>query len=720
MLVRGGVAVRSTCPKRGVLTRRLAIGAVCTAMLGAWSVAAPALPSGWKYELVSPVDQLGADINFGVGSTDGNHAWIAELISISEGQGTGNFSTLAATRTASGWTLRDLADTAMPSNDSFSMLARSEDGSRALVERCPLTALGCSGFFRWERVDADGSRTTMFDMPFDFFSSLAPQYMGSSSDLSSIFFGTALDQPGILPGVDTHTWGHGLYASKDGQLDFLGYDENGVALPCGAILADTGAGAVGNGFEQTGISADGGTVAFESPDPNAIASHPTDCPGPVDVYVRTGGHSVNASAPRNGNPDQGATFVGASRDGSTVFFRTASQLVTADVDSLSDLYVYDVPGDSVSRLTPGADVSAAAVSPQGDYVYFKAVKAINGEGVDDHPNLFLYHAGAIRYITTAESDDFFIGGAALDGTRYSPTTPDGTHLLFSGNADLTNQSSNSHTQIFQYDATADQLVCISCRPDGTPPVNDTFISTLQPGGNVDQRIQSDDGRTVVFNTGESLLPQDINNGVFDVYMWHDGELSLVSTGQSSSPSILVSTDAAGHNVFFTNTDRLVPQVDQDNRKLYDARLGGGFPFNPPSPGCADDSCQPPVSAGPHYQPGGSETYTGPGNERQRARARLTLARIGGKARERLLQTGRLVLKVHSSRAGKLRVRITTPTRRGRARTLATLTRTLRKSGTVRLTIEVRRSVRATVADARALRIVVALNGRMIVRSLAMR
>jgi hypothetical protein len=689
------------CEGRGLA--RLLVGCLsCAAVLGACSGAAGALAPGWGYELVSPADAQGGEVDFGAGSADGNHAWVAAVTPLIPDSNTGNISSLAAVRTATGWKLRDLADGSVPNNRSFQLLARSADSSRAIVASCPATLIACNGFVDFERIESDGSRLTMLhDSPFSIHDE-APSLAASSDDLSTLLIQNTPGQPSFLP-EDTHTQGRGLYASHDGQLEFLGYDENGNVLPCGAGLANGRAGA---GFEQSGISANGDTAIFESPDPIA------GCPGPIDIYVRRGGQSANASAPRiAGHTDQGATYLGNSRDGNTVYLLTSSQLDPSDTDTFADIYAYDAPTDTIAPITTNANVLQAVVSPQGDYVYFSATRPITGEGTNGALNLYLYHNGQVQYIATPGPGDYALGGSIGSLARAaSPLTPDGTHLLFRSAAQFTSQPLNGTTQLFQYDQPNNTFTCISCPPDGSLPTFSVAFPAANPTGNADQRFQSDDGHTVAFETGAQLLPQDVNT-VFDVYMWHNGTLSLVSDGQSRVQSILTSTDAAGHNIFFVTIARLTPQDDQDTGKLYDARLGGGFPLNPPTPPCTDDSCQPPLSNNPVYTPGGSETYTGPGNQTRHAghATRLAIVALTQAARRQLLHTGHVTLKLHASKRGKVRVRVTITAHRHRM-TLATLTRTAHKAGTLLVQIDLTRRARAALHPGTTIHITITLNG----------
>lgn len=579
-------------------------------MAGSLAVStANALPSGWGYELISPADTLGSDLASGLASTSGDRAWFTSSVPLAGNQFSGNAVVFEATRTASGWQSRDLGE---PGNDWFVLLGRSEDATAKILEVCEGSLLNClPGEYKLVKIDGSGNRTTMFSMALPKRRPL-PSLVGVSPDASDIY----LRNPGTeapLLSDDTHTAGAGLYMSHEGTLSFIGTDEHGDVVPCGAVLANDNSNlaGIGTGFKQDGISEDGRTVAYEAPDPAA------GCSDPTDVYVRSNGTTIDVSKPRDGSADTGARFIGASNDGSLTFFVTANGLVTDDLDGTADIYVYDGGTQEVRRLTAGVgvDEGQAAVSPEGDFVYFVSSRADPAAGgVTGQPNLYVYHAGAVRLIASATTGTPLLGGSALSS---SPTsiTPDGTHLLFlSTDALGTGMKTGEQAQLFQYSYTNDELDCVSCPPDGSVPPLDTGFPSAPPVGNDDQRFQSDDGDTIAFDTRNALLPQDLNGTGRDVYLWRRGKpLSLISTGVSPSDSQMYGLTGEGSAVFFTSADRLVAGISQSNKKFYVARLGGGFAPPGADVRCAEDACQGSPTSPPTFAAPISQTLVGPGN-----------------------------------------------------------------------------------------------------------
>jgi hypothetical protein len=640
------------------------------------------LPDCRAYELVSPPDQQGHDLAYGVGAPDGVRAWLQSPVPFAEGANTGNGLTASVTRTASGWKVSPLDAPGQSPTLSYSFMAASDDSSQTVLEVCDRAFLACRGDVQYQRVAQDGQRTIMLTVSRATFLAPLPTYVGQSGDASWIF----VESPTSLLPVDTHAQGQGLYASHNGQIEFLGLDAAGNALPCGAVLAnDSGGGGLGNGFEQSGISADGRTVVFESPDPDA------GCPDPTDLYVRRDGISVNISAPRapNAAPDLGATYVGSSRDGNTVYFVTSSQLETGgpnpDVDSDSDLYMYQVQSDTIERITPDADIvpnpnsgrPQVAVSPDGDYVYFVAARSIGGSGTAGQQNLFVYSrttATISRAATADGASSFKLGnGLASPSGGGAVTTPDGHHLLFMSNAALTGQPTGGNDVLYQYTLGSSAPVCISCNPNGSTPTQSVDVHASAPA-QFNTRFQSDDGDTVFFNASDGLVAQDTNEDVRDVYMWRKGTLSLVSSGRGAFASTFAGASADGNTVFFATYDRLLPDIEQDNLKVYADRVGGGFPQSPGAPAECEsaDSCHTSLQTQP---PATLTSHLAAGEVTRNPRLRLALAGISRTALRRAARSGRLSIGVTANRgtvtlaaSAKLNRRSVTLVRLKRART----------------------------------------------------
>lgn len=688
--------VRRSAP-RYLVSCFLAIG-TCFALVPA---GASGLPPGWTYELVSPRDSGGSDLTMASGAPDVEHAWVGGFAPISDHQQTGNSTVLLARRTMSGWATQDLGtrDTPDGQSASYELEARSTNSETAIVSSCARVLLGCNGDARFESVESDGTRTLLLDVPLASFFDTRPEFSAASTDLSTMVVLVPVGGAPLLP-EDTHTQGAGLYVVHgQGQVTFLGKDEFGAVLDCGAVLGNGG----NTGFQQTGVSANGRTIAYTGPDP-AVG-----CSEAPTVYVFHNGTTSSISRPASG-PGNGAKFVGLSQDGQRVFFITSNHLLASDADGTPDLYAYEV-GGGLSRLTTDADVSSAVVSPHGDYIYFTAGKQVNGQGADGGADLYEYHDGEITHVVDAEDGAIGLGQKVNSGIP-SLLTPDGRHLLFASNEALVGPPSNGHYQLFQYDADGRELRCISCHPDGATPSTDTLFPAggVSPQRSADQRLQSDDGSTVAFETFESLLPEDTNSGD-DVYRWHDGELSLISDPGVAvqRPGWVAGITAQGDGIFFTSHARLTPDAEQDNRKLYLARAGGGFDFTPPAPLCVENECQPESSPGPGAPLLASMTLRSPGGKTTSSRAVRKL-QLTASARRNLVANKRAQLVVLAGNTpGRVRIRVSA--RVGtRWLSISTLTGALRAGARTRTVIHLPRGAHRYLATHGALRVRVVAEG----------
>jgi hypothetical protein len=327
-----------------------------------------------------------------------------------------------------------------------------------------------------------------------------------------------------------------------------------------------------------------------------------------------------------------ASYAGSAADGSRVFFTTAQQLVNSDTESTADLYECDIPPGTpapvgtanpcaslteVSGAASGANVqSVIKVSEDGSRVYFVAEGAAlaDNPGANDETavagnhNLYLWTKDAEH----PEGQTTFVGAVDANGITGAQTTAGGRYLVFSTTSALVSSGPGADTDgradMYRYDAESETLQRVSTSITGSGGNDTGFDAVARRPSRRSASSISADGSMVVFQTAEPLSPQD-TDGVSDVYLWHDGRVSLISHGGGELPWI----DASGQNVYFV-TNRPLTTADRDvNVDIYDARVGGGFDLSSPAP-CSGEACQgppstPPVSAGAP----GSETLQGAGN-----------------------------------------------------------------------------------------------------------
>jgi hypothetical protein len=368
--------------------------------------------------------------------------------------------------------------------------------------------------------------------------------------------------------------------------------------------------------------------------------------------------TVQLDAPQGGTGSGGGQFWTASGDGATVFFTDESNLTPSSTATAGepDLYAYDVNSDVLTDLT-GANPSSHAnvqgvigASRDGAYVYFVAdgvlTKGANAEAKEPssgQPNLYLFHNGGTTFIATLAGTD----GNSLPcpgnsqcgdwvgnpGLRTAAVAGQGHRLAFMSQLSLTGYDNRAQPEVFVYEADAARLRCASCSPSGSPPVHmvdetDQIglpiarggFATVTENATFMTRWITDDGTDVFFNTSQALVPQD-TNGRLDVYEWESdgagscrrnaGCIYLLSSGTSASRSEFVDASASGNDVFFITRAVLVPQGAGEVTKLYDARVGGGFPAV--SLACSGAGCQGVPPAPPSFATPSTATFNGTGN-----------------------------------------------------------------------------------------------------------
>ncbi len=301
------------------------------------------------------------------------------------------------------------------------------------------------------------------------------------------------------------------------------------------------------------------------------------------------------------------------------------------------------------------DGGVLGVSDDGTYVYFSSShRLLTGQTIGlggVRRIVYVWHDDTLRVIGAARetSGDPFWGEPVASQGNEARVVPSGKHLLFTSRnsepADLTGYDSRAENignfekcfddngggrcaEVYLYSYETDTLTCVSCNPTGALPLSNSefertradITAAAGPTNYLNHPI-TNDGSTVFFTSGDSLVAQD-TNGFDDVYQYDtaSGALHLVSTGQCACNSVFVDATPDGSDVFFTTRQRLV-RIDVDtNADLYDARIGGGIAAQnaPPPAQCQGDACQAPPSP-PNDPTPASSSFQGAGNSVSKAR-----------------------------------------------------------------------------------------------------
>jgi hypothetical protein len=632
------------------------------------------LPDCRSYELVSPLDKNGGDIDgideVGSGgvvqaSPDGSKITYVSLSSFGGGpQGAPVGDQYLSTRGGEGWSTQNitlaLATPELAANQGTPYKAFSSDLAASLVlngvhngEAVPgdESALGGApkgyeDFYRRDLEDG-GVQALITTEPPEPHETFEPRLEGDAAtpDLSHIVLrSTAALTPGATAGPPT-TLDLNIYEWADGALQAVNVPPEPSLSDPGETLLGSRLGSGESGQGHT-ISDDGSRVFWTGPEEN--------------LFVREG---LGTATPRTVQLDReiggGGVFLTASTDGSKVFF-------TKGKEDNGDLYEYDLNENKLTDLAAGAGVEGVlGSSDDGSYVYFVASGGFDGAtshtceltNAATQCNLYLWHEGAgITFIATLTGADEGAWSPEL-ASRPARVTPDGRQIVFTSAASLTGYDNNgpncvpvvnpngvltgyspgSCEEVYTYKAGGEVgsgLVCVSCNPSGAAPIGPSGIpaATDYVRGNAtyDSRVLSADGSRVFFDSTDALVPADTNEAQ-DVYEWERGGtptctraggcdtctqtpgcIGLISGGVSNEPSSFLDASEDGSDVFFLTRQQLVPGDTDQEVDVYDAHEGGGF-TQPTTTACTGTGCQGLPGAQPTFATPASGTFEGVGN-----------------------------------------------------------------------------------------------------------
>ncbi|HXB63330.1 MAG TPA: hypothetical protein VNV42_00495 [Solirubrobacteraceae bacterium] len=492
--------------------------------------------------------------------------------------------------------------------------------------------------------------------------SCGPRFRGASGDLQHV----VVASPVQLTSTPAPAGGEeGLYEWSAGHLQLVGAPPQGEEVP--VTLAGERNPATG---VRHAVSEDGERVILQ---------------GGGALYLRDvgAGDTIRLDVPQGGTgPSSGASYMTASSDASRIFFLDGGHLTAQSSASGEDLYEYDLNAPSGARLSDltvdpnqgeAAEVTTViGASEDGSYVYFLAYGALAAGSRSGALNLYVRHAGATKLIATLSSSD---RASFYREHLFARVSPSGGWLAFMSSADLTGYDTRDavtgqpDAEVYLYGAGAGKLVCASCDPSGARPVglqvngesgrlvakgnlSNTWVAAnvvpwqqltdnSRSGGHeamifYQPHYLSDSGR-LFFDSADALVPDDVN-GTEDVYEYEpvgvgdcdsasqmfasraDGCVGLISSGASPVESAFLDASESGGDVFFLTQARLVTQDYDTAYDLYDAHECTEAAPCVPTPPAQPPECETEAScrAAPSPQPAlygapASATFSGTGN-----------------------------------------------------------------------------------------------------------
>jgi hypothetical protein len=455
---------------------------------------------------------------------------------------------------------------------------------------------------------------------------------GSAANGSRVYFETTAQLP-MAHGSpeDTHLSGNELYERREGHTYLVGVLPDGSASACGAEVGSAGVTSLTNsnasyGTDSDTVSLDGSNVVFHSPSAGANSE---DCPGESEkYYLREDNGQLDATT-----VELPGRYITRTTDQKKLF-----------LGNENNLYEYEISSGQTTMV--GTNGGLLGFSADGSRVYTSPGKFSGGD-------LSFYEDGTIKLTQIPAAG--VMGANFLIPSRSARNRPavslDGSRLVFADSENLTSYDSKHHNEVYMYEGPNESIVCLSCNPDGSAPQQDSELlagenageggtETVVPG-NLDAPENSftpamypavsNDDEHVFFDSKEGLVPQD-TNGLEDVYEWEQagagtcgtsntnysavsgGCVYLLSSGTGSNGSWIAGASEDGSSVFIVSNDSLTPQVIEASQQVYDARIGGGFPYVAPVYGCDSGQCQGPQTPAPSLlAPPPSATFVGLGN-----------------------------------------------------------------------------------------------------------
>jgi Tol biopolymer transport system component len=263
------------------------------------------------------------------------------------------------------------------------------------------------------------------------------------------------------------------------------------------------------------ISGDGRFVAFQSNATNLVTGD-TNSTEDVFVHDRQTSTTTRVSVGAGGAQSESAgtsTSPSISGDGRLVAFVSAARnLISADTNGASDVFVHDRQANTTARVSVASDGTPAnfpsehpVISADGRYVAFDSIASNLVPGDSGSSDVFVHDRKTDATTRVSVGRD----GAQADGSSMKPAiSADGRFVAFESDArNLVAGDTNSATDVFVYDREKGVAAPISVAADGT-----------QSDGRSAEPSLSEKAEIVAFHSyGSKLVAGDTNEKV-DVFV----------------------------------------------------------------------------------------------------------------------------------------------------------------------------------------------------------
>jgi sugar lactone lactonase YvrE len=580
------------------------------------------------WELVSAPDSGGNPVGGGVATdkfsiADAGDRAVYGVAGGTPDSETGTLATtLFAERTPSGWRTKGIVPSREEAIGSeWSSPGGPSDLSEMILRNSPGTGVGKYTFWRLTPSSPAQQLEGTTESPAE--GRLVAVSENASPRVLAVLPGSRDPEHPVQPNTGN------VYDIRSGSPEMIGLLPDGTVPACGGRASENSQTRVAHA-----VSADGSFAFF--------LSKGNDCSGLLRLYVRDIGSETTSliSKPPVSGPECNAEFI-ESTPGAAFFF-TQSRLVAGDAEPASclgtagsatgDVYRYDLADDSLDCVTcvvPGVEAgvtgssgnASIGISADGSRVYFQSsTRLLPGAAAK----------GGIYRVKVASGDLAYVGftGRAIGSVTSANLSHDGSVAVFESSSPSMNalggQQNAGARQYYRYDDRDRSLVCVSCPADGSAPRGQVPESLGGDGRGANLGSLDAAGNVFAFATPTALVAADQNTAGAgqnpeagrDVYEWRDGRLLLVSDGLTNWPGlgpIVTGVTPSGNDIFFLEAAQLTQDALDGYRRLYDARIDGGFEFPVPPKPCPLEVCQGTPKGAPEEAAPGTATIAGVGN-----------------------------------------------------------------------------------------------------------
>jgi hypothetical protein len=288
-----------------------------------------------------------------------------------------------------------------------------------------------------------------------------------------------------------------------------------------------------------------------------------------DVYERAGGITTRISqGPLGGNGAwhaRFAAFASCSAEGSPIFFYTDEKLTSDDLDTAQDLYEHTADGTTrVSQGPTGGNAGFGATfqgaSRDGSRVILATEEKLTANDADTYVDLYVRTNGTTTLLSRGPAG----GNGPYHAGSLGGVSDDGRTVYFSTEEALTSDDSDTHRDIYQRSFGATTRVSLG--PIGGNAGRDASLASA------DGSAVSADGSAVIFSTAERLTSDDVD-GV-DLYKRANGVTTLLSRGVTDQRADFAGASADASRVFFTSAEALTADDLDNQVDIYQGTSNG--------------------------------------------------------------------------------------------------------------------------------------------------